>query len=372
MHTCTIPMISIVRWLIWVTGMVSFACSGFSQSRTPHTYTLGANVYQGVVLTTSEVARFAQTRPVGFEIFINKNTYGHSYWEHRYHCPDIGFSLLYTDYLNPVLGKSIGGTLYMNVPILLFQRAKITVGLGTGLGYHTRPFRPPLEEGNTLLGTPVTLTMRTQFNYTRWLSKYWQATLSAKLVHYSNAAYSRPNRGVNMPMVNVGVSRLLSSEIPAYASPSEVADHEPLRRVSYYFGISTGLKTLENQGARHGFANLHAYTTLRFSAISGLTAGLDAFLDNATRDYIHQRFTRDYPDYRRLGLAIGHELFYHRVSVLAQIGVYLYRPYQELYQPIYERIGLRYALSQYLLGNFTLKVHGGRAELVEFGLGVRF
>ena len=89
-------------------------------------------------------------------------------------------------------------------------------------------------------------------------------------------------------------------------------------------------------------------------------------------NHIRQRFAGDRPDYRRLGLAVGHELFYHRVSVLAQVGVYLYRPYQELYKPVYQRLGLRYALTKHLLSNFTLKVHGGRAELMEFGLGVKF
>ena len=363
----------LLRSLIFVLGSVYSISPAFPQTTKTHTYTVGANVYQAVVLTPSEaVVQFAGTRPVGFELFINKNTYGYSYWEHRYHCPDIGFSLTYTDYLNPVLGESIGGTMYMNVPIVRFHRAKLTVGLGTGLGFHTRPYHPPVETGNVLLGTPITLTMRSQLNYTRPLSARWQATLSAKLVHYSNAAYSRPNRGVNMPMINLGVSRRLGSERPTYADASQVADPDPYRRISYYLGVSTGRKASETGSGRHGFANIHVYATVRFSAISGLSAGLDAFLDNATREHIRQRFTDDRPDYRRVGLAVGHELFYDRISVLTQVGVYLYRPYQELYQPIYQRIGLRYALTKHLLGNFTLKVHGGRAELVEFGLGVSF
>ena len=362
----------LLRLLFCILSTVCSLSPAFPQTTKKHTYTVGINGYQAVVLIPSDaVTQFAGTRPIGFELFVHKNTYGYSYWEHRYHCPDIGFSITYTDYLNPVLGESIGGTLYMNVPIAQFRRATLTVGLGTGLGFHTRSYRPPIETGNVLLGSPVTLTMRSQLNYTRPLSARWHATLSAKLVHYSNAAYSRPNRGVNMPMVNLGVSRRLGSELPTYADASEVADLEPYRRISYYLGVSTGLKMLNTEEGRHGFANVHAYSTLRFSAISGLTAGVDVFLDNATREHIRQRFADHRPDHRRIGLAVGHELFYYRISVLAQVGVYLYRPYRELYQPIYQRIGLRYAITKHLLGNFTLKVHGGRAELAEFGLGVR-
>ncbi len=361
------------RAFFWIFGTASVASMAFAQTSKKHTYTVGANVYRAFIIAPEPPAsRFAQEQPLGLEVFILKNTYGYTYWEDRYRYPDIGFSLLYTDYLNPVLGESIGGTFYMDIPVAHFRHSKLTVGLGTGLGYHTRPYQPPIEAGNVLLGTPLTLTMRSQVNYTYSVSSRWQATLSAKLVHYSNAAYSRPNRGVNMPMINLGMSRRIGQERPVYASSEEVDDPDPYRRISYYLGMSTGIKTLESQGSRYGFVNLHAYTTYRFSAISGLTVGLDAFLDNATRQYIRQRFTEDRPDYRRLGLAIGHELFYDRMSVLAQVGVYLYRPYQGLYQPIYQRIGLRYAFSKYLIGNFTLKVHGGRAESAEFGLGVRF
>ena len=248
----------------------------------------------------------------------------------------------------------------------------LTVGLGVGLGYHTRPYQPPVKTANILLGTPITLTMRTQFNYSYALSSRWRAILSAKLVHYSNASYSKPNRGVNMPMINLGVSRRLGSNLPTYATAAEVAAPEPYRRISYSLGVSTGLKTMETEGRLHSFVNLHTYATLRLSAISGLTGGLDVFLDQATRHYIRQRVAQERPDYQRVALAAGHELFYQRLSLLTQVGVYLYRPFRGLYLPVYQRIGVRYAFTEHLLGNFTLKVHGGRAELVETGLGVRF
>lgn len=363
---------SFLRLLFLIMSVVGLTSSVSAQDAPKHTYTLGVNAYQGFLLVPSKnVAQFAGTRPIGFELFINKNTYGYSFWEHGYRCPDIGFSLTYTDYGNPVLGQSIGGTLYVDLQLMRRPRAMLTLGLGVGLGYHTNPYRPPFESGNILLGTPVTLTMRTQLGYTYRFSDRWRGTLSAKLVHYSNAGYSIPNRGVNMPMVNLGVSRQLGRQTLSYATPAEVTPPEPYRRISYYLGVSTGMKTLETQGSLHNFVNLHAYTTLRLSAISGLTGGVDVFLDQATRRYIRKHVAGERPDYRRVGLVAGHELFYRRASLLTQVGVYLYRPFRDLYSPVYQRFGMRYALTEHLIGNFTLKVHGGRAELVELGLGVR-
>ncbi len=379
MRPVLLPVASNLRWfmslirLLLMLGAFSLASSASAQAPSRHTYTLGVNAYQGFLLVPSQnVARFAGTRPLGFELFINKNTYGHSFWENRYGCPDIGLSITYTDYLNPVLGQSIGGTLYMDVPLMRRPRTVLTLGLGTGLGYHTRPYRPPIETGNILLGTSFTLAMRAQLNYSYAFSSRWRAILSAKLMHYSNAAYSRPNRGVNLPMINLGVSRRLGDHTPAYATATNIEKPKLYKRISYYLGVSNGMKTIETEGQLYDFVNLHAYTTLRLGPISGLTGGVDIFLDQATRQYIRKHLAQKRPDYRRMGLAAGYELFYNRLSLLGQVGVYLYRPFRELYSPVYQRIGLRYALMKHLLGNFTLKVHGGRAELIEFGLGIRF
>jgi hypothetical protein len=75
-------------------------------------------------------------------------------------------------------------------------------------------------------------------------------------------------------------------------------------------------------------------------------------------------------DYRRIGLYIGHELFINDLSVEAQVGYYVYSPFDYL-GPFYQRIGLKYYISNTIFTSMTLKTHAAKAEAVEFGVGVR-
>ena len=281
-------------------------------------------------------------------------------------------ALTYTDYRHPAIGKSWGATVYMDIPVARFHRSQLTVGLGTGLGYHTRPYRPPMETGNVMLGTPITLAMRAQVGYTYRLSSRWRALLSARLIHYSNASYTRPNRGMNMPNLQLGVSRVIGREIPAYASSLEVDAPDAYRSLSYYLGLSSGLKMMKEEEDRRHFINLHLYATYRPGPLSGFMAGLDVTWDNALRQYMRTYFSDSSTDHRRVGMVVGHELFYHRLSMLTHVGVYLYRPFRSAYAPVYQRLGLRYAFTKSLTSSVMLKVHGARAESLELGLGVRF
>jgi hypothetical protein len=78
------------------------------------------------------------------------------------------------------------------------------------------------------------------------------------------------------------------------------------------------------------------------------------------------------PDFKRVGITLGHELFISRVSMLVQMGVYVYKPYQEVDKRIYQRYGLKYAINSYLFAAVALKTHYGTADFMEWTLGVKW
>ena len=80
----------LLRPLLLVLSTLGIVFSAPAQTK--HTYTLGGNAYQGFLLVPSKnVAQFAQVRPVGFELFINKNTYGYSFWSTATTALTLGF-----------------------------------------------------------------------------------------------------------------------------------------------------------------------------------------------------------------------------------------------------------------------------------------
>ena len=67
---------------------------------------------------------------------------------------------------------------------------------------------------------------------------------------------------------------------------------------------------------------------------------------------------------------MGHELFINRMSLITQVGYYIYYPF-DFEGRTYLRIGLKYYFGKKWFGALTLKSHGAKAEAIEFGVGVR-
>lgn len=336
-----------------------------------YAYTLGANVYKGFIMKhNASVGHLAVSHPQGISLFINKHTFGKKYFEQVYYYPDIGLALDYFDYANPVLGKSFALSAYFALPVARFHHSKLSFKIGTGIAYHTNPHHPTYNNSNIALGSPFTLSMLTGFKYIRQFSNVWQGGLSLSLTHFSNGAYSKPNSGINIPTIDLEVSRKIKP-----ISVERVrwnAQDKQYQGIYYYLGGSSGMKELEYGGDKFTFFNLHLQASRRFNAISAINLGVDAFFDNALKAYIQEEIIDTDPDYRRVGIVAGHELFYERLSLLTQIGTYIYRPFKGIYSSTYQRYGLRYALTNVLSVSMNLKAHAGQAEFIEWGVGFNF
>lgn len=67
---------------------------------------------------------------------------------------------------------------------------------------------------------------------------------------------------------------------------------------------------------------------------------------------------------------IGHELFINKLSLITQLGYYIYYPF-DFEGKTYQRVGLKRYFGDKWFVAITLKSHAAKAEAVEFGLGVR-
>ena len=119
------------------------------------------------------------------------------------------------------------------------------------------------------------------------------------------------------------------------------------------------------------------FGTYIYSKIEGLKKSRKLFLTNSIKDYI-QYYSVAYPeanldpntDYKRVGVFIGHELFINRISLEAQVGYYVYQPFKKDI-PVYDRVGIKYYVTDKIFAGFTIKTHMFLAEALEFGIGFR-
>ena len=103
--------------------------------------------------------------------------------------------------------------------------------------------------------------------------------------------------------------------------------------------------------------------------------GFDIFYDESNK-VIHNRdttnqFSDNDVEFVRPGIHISHDLVIDRLSVVTQMGVYLYSKYKGDGM-IYHRVAMRYLLYRGLFFNFSIKSHWANADNIEWGFGYKF
>jgi hypothetical protein len=115
------------------------------------------------------------------------------------------------------------------------------------------------------------------------------------------------------------------------------------------------------------------YMDKRISRRSILNAGIDLFANYAFKEQISYDVNIEgpLPDFKRVGLMAGHELYMGKTSILIQMGYYVYSPYADD-SNIYQRYGLKYRLHEHLFAGIYLKAVFANAEMAEWAIGYRF
>ncbi|WP_191858079.1 acyloxyacyl hydrolase [Hanstruepera ponticola] len=346
----------------------------FSQEKQSNTY-IDLNYFKGnIALHNNDILHLIKGHPEGFILSWNKKTFGNQDWEQRYGYPDYGVSFAYQNLKNEVLGNNY--SLYAHYNFYFFKR-NLMFRIGQGLAYTTNPYDKIDNHKNIAFGSTLLSSTYLMLNYKkeRIFDKFGlQAGLS--LIHYSNANVKAPNTSVNSITFNVGVTYNLDEEDAEYIKT--ITKEKFTERIKYNVVFRSGVNESDVVGSgQFPFYILSAYADKRLSHKSAVQFGVDAFFSKFLDELIYYQSVA-FPeenvsgdeDYKRVGLFVGHELFINKMSVLTQLGYYVYYPF-DFEGRTYFRVGLKRYFGDKWFGALTLKSHGAKAEAVEFGVGIR-
>lgn len=355
---------------------ILFVTPGITQGQTltlakNYTYSIGGSFSKGfIVAHDPKMRHLAVTHPEGFSLWFKKHTFGQRDWEKALKYPAIGIVFDYFDYNGDMLGHSIAATGFLDYYLARTNNSAFIFQFGVGLSYSSSPYDKRDNNKNIAIGSPITYSLRAQIAYNREIYERLKFISALRLTHYSNGALALPNKGINIPTVDLGLSYALNKDKPAYqlfnTTPQIDGD------LQFEIFIGSGLKEVTIDGKKFPFVTASFYTSKQTSMLNSFNLGVDYFHSWATKEEIaidRDLESRDL-DFRRIGLVGGHELLIGKLSFLTQLGVYVYRPYKSD-KPIYQRYGLKYALSEKFYGGVFLKSHYGKAEAVEWGIGIK-
>ncbi|MDC6350000.1 acyloxyacyl hydrolase [Zeaxanthinibacter sp. PT1] len=345
------------------------------QNEAPVSYTLGADLFYGsILLHNTDISHLITSHPSGLILALNRETFGDEAWESAFNYPDIGYSFIYQDMQNTVLGENYG--LYAHYNFYLLNRA-LQFRVGQGIAYNTSPYDREDNFRNNAYGTAFMSSTYLMLNYQK---KGLVGPLGVKaglsLVHYSNANVKAPNTSTNTFAFNAGLVYDMDHEGVREFKVTPPGELD--RSMAYNLGFSTGINESDVIGSgQFPFYIFTASAEKRLGRFSAVHLGTDLFFSNFLKKLIRFQSV-SFPelavdpdtDYKRVGIFAGHELYINRMSIITQLGYYVYYPF-DFEGRVYNRVGLKRYFGDRYYATLSLKSHAAKAEAVELGFGIK-
>lgn len=328
-----------------------------------------------ILLHNPDISHLITEHPAGFIVGFNRKRFGEQEWEADYGYPDSGFTFVYQDMRNPTLGEHFG--IYAHYNFYFFKR-NLQFRIGQGIAYNTNPYDKNTNFRNNAYGSHLLSSTMAMVNYHKEnLVSGFGFKLGLSLIHYSNANFKAPNTSTNTAAFNFGLTYDLDKDL-TYEFKNPEKKEKISEPIHYNFALRGGVNESDviNSG-RYGFWMVSAYADKRLGRRSAIQVGTDVFFSYFLQELI--RFQSiSFPemnvdsdtDFKRVGVFLGHELFINKLSVVTQLGYYVYYPF-DFEGRVYNRIGLKRYFGNTFFGAVTLKSHAAAAEAVEFGIGIR-
>ncbi len=337
------------------------------------------NFYGNILKHQPNVAPLILGHPSGFILSWNQRNYGNQAWEHRYNYPDFGVSFSYQDYKNKILGSLYA--IYGHYNFYLFNRHaknKLIFRAGIGLAYNTHPYDKVNNNKNVAFGTRLNSSTYFKLYYQReHLFDKLGLQAGFTFIHASNSSIKAPNTGINTWGVTAGINYDLEDKPQEFHLNSETKKFKEKIRFNAVFRTGVNESDYIGTGTKP-FFTLSGYADKRLNIKSSIQLGTDVFLTYFLKEHIKlqriidgEDLTQKAPDWKRVGVFVGHELFINKISIVAQLGYYVYSPY--FYESnVYERLGIKRYFNNNLFAMVSLKAHAANAENVAFAVGYRF
>lgn len=322
----------------------------------------------------------AQKPVLGSEINIFYQTTSDNAFNRFYNFPAIGFGFHY-DYLgNPnVLGEAFALQSFMEFPLKSIKNnLDFNSRVAMGLAYVTKTFDKDFNDENVAVSTNTNFYFNWTFNlsFTPDNSPFI-LSFGTGLVHYSNGAVIKPNKGLNQIIFSGGVAYNIFNHNPK--RERKVLETESYRKNEFW--IMGTLSTADEYaygdvGRGGGFlcSTIAGGWLRRYSPVSKYGIAFDVFYNENFYYYYDRNWDTlveryDNPqEILRCGISLGHELMYNNLSLITNLGIYYYKKVKPQ-EWLYTRIGLKYYLIDNVFINLSLKAYGFKAHYIESGIG---
>jgi lipid A 3-O-deacylase PagL len=311
-----------------------------------------------------------------FEISLQKATFGKHRWEAEYAYPMLGVNFWYSG----MGGFSELGSAYalypsVNFPLVKSNYQSLNFKLGVGIAYLSEKFHRTENYKNFAIGSHFNIAASLFVEYRKIISRRVSITGGFGLTHFSNGSMKTPNYGLNILTASVGFSAYLSkpnrSQSRKILPELYTYEFDGRKYLSFEFATAFAIKDMSQQYGKKfyvfaAFANIMA----RVSYKSKFGVGIDFTHDRSDKLLLERRYEyiESNSQLTKVGVNMAYELVMDRLSFLFNVGMYV-RGLDRSEGDFYQRLTLKYLISERIFANMVLSAHLGKAEYVGFGVG---
>jgi len=291
-------------------------------------------------------------------------------WHVNYRNPQFGITIRGIDLSNPkILGYGLGVASFFSVPVVVKNKIAWNLEMAAGLGYLSKKFDYQSNYKNIAIGSNMNafVVLGTKMIY--HITPNFYATTSLSFNHFSNAAYSLPNLGLNYPMTSLGAGWLMNAKEKIEPFSGEIDVVKSYWATSAAFGIKEAPKP---RNKKFPVLSTSIDRIIALNKKSSWLVGADLFYNSALkaqREFKSEKISE--VENLQAGIHCGYQLHIDKFSALIAMGAYAKSSYkQDGY--VYHRVGMRYFFNKHFGAQLTLKTHFFKADFFELGTVYRF
>ena len=309
-----------------------------------------------------------------YELSLQRQTVGKSYWEYKCAYPAFGVTFMYSELANPqYLGRMFGLYPYLDVSLFSWKRdKKIIFTVGLGLAYGTKPYDRFDNYKNISYGSHLNVLARFGLKGNVRIFPKTDINGGVNFTHVSNGTTKEPNFGLNTPTVFIG----LSYQINDASGERIVYKEETPSKYPYRLQIDTygGYKNVSFMSGSPvyfvGELNVNLLKRYRFARSWG--AGFALSMDYAKMQILKDKgeFSGKAISYMIPSVKAIHQFHINKLYIGTELCYMIYSKENQKTN-VYANLTTGYYINEWLTAGLSLRAGFFFADYIGFGLGFK-
>jgi hypothetical protein len=290
-------------------------------------------------------------------------------WAQLYRFPELGIGYYHADLQwDNVLGNVDAAYAFIKIPFSRRPRFQVNYSFAFGVARNSKYFDPEVNHFNIAIGSALNVYLNFGIEAQWTIRENLFFLLGIDLSHYSNGAIKKPNLGLNVPGVNIGVNYSVNQ--PPHLKEQIRNSRKSKKVFDVLLVIDAGWKEIHPAENNNYFtSSMWVDAGYIITPRKRMGLGLDLFYDASILSRMKEEgvVKEGKLNNLRQGAHISYDLIFGKVFFTIQAGYYFLVDWNDDGN-LYTRFGLRYHHHR-IIYNLSLKTHLGRADFIEWGVG---